>query len=120
MSKQKLPSSEELIAKSEYMLEQEGLNATTIQDPLLKLEAYIIPGLENSKNILGSLYLWEPSQKNGLIGKLKNSILVRIRNIVLNVLERQVMRQQKFNDLMFESVKAISEQLRLTSEKKDT
>ncbi len=73
------------------------------------LEKFIIPGLENSKNILSSLYQYQPKDKAGLIGKVKNTILNKIRNVVLNVMEKQVMKQQKFNELMYEAVKILAE-----------
>ncbi|HRO65336.1 MAG TPA: hypothetical protein PKU78_03895, partial [Candidatus Dojkabacteria bacterium] len=44
--------------------------------------------------------IYEPFlfEKSGIIGKLKNLTLGKIGNVARNVVEKSVMRQQKFND----------------------
>ncbi|GAB4284436.1 MAG: hypothetical protein Kow0081_1610 [Candidatus Dojkabacteria bacterium] len=75
------------------------------------MEEFILPGLYNSKNTLGSLYKFVPKQKSGIFGKLKNKFLHKMKNIVINVVERESMRQQKFNELTYQSIMNLQKQI---------
>ncbi len=112
----KSKSAEEMLETISMILEEEGnpINQKNLAGVEL-IESYILPGLENSKNTLSSLYKFQPASKKGFLGKIKYAILIRLRNIVFNVVEKQSMRQQKFNELTF---KAIQELVRENKELK--
>ena len=100
-----IPTEKEILSNINKLIEEEGFTSKTNDDPIEKLEKFILPGLLNSKSTLSSIYNWEPStNKYGILGKLKVFILRRLKNIIVNVFERNAMKQQKFNDLVYEAI----------------
>ena len=106
-------NSKEILNKVDAVLEEEGLatNATD-KSPMNLLEKFIVPGLYASKNTLGNLYKYVPKEKFGFLGKVKNRVIGRIKNIVLNVVERESMSQQKFNELTYQAVLNLTEEVK--------
>lgn len=104
---------DKLLKKVNNILEEEGSSNT--ETYVNSLDEFLLPGLSKTKDTMSHLYSFQPYPKGGLIGKLKNFILNKIKNIVVNILEKQSMRQQKFNDL---TVKAIEELIKENKELK--
>lgn len=98
-----------ILGKVEKYLEQ--------KDPFFKKESlseeeflaqYLLPSLENSKDILDGLYSSNNvKERRGLFGKIKTKIERKIVNIVINVIERQSAKQQKFNELTFRAIELL-------------
>jgi len=106
----KTPTKEEILEKVNKFLKEEGLDNWGDKTPEKLLEEFILPGLQNSKNTLASLYQYSPTDKAGFVGNLKNKILHKVKNITLNVMERQSMRQQKFNELAYQAILQLVEE----------
>lgn len=97
----KLPTSEELLKNTQEFLENQGFSQDQdVEDKLEKL----IEMLSKSRNTQGAFYGWEPPHGGGVARKLKNTIQTKLKNIILNTLEKYVMRQQKFNELTYQTI----------------
>lgn len=104
-------SSQNLLKNVDKILEEEGnLREIKPKSPIEILEELIMPAMEISKDTLSSLYSYEPPTKVGIIGKLKNKVLFRLRNIIFNVVEKQSMRQQKHNELVYKAIQQLIEE----------
>ncbi len=108
---------EEVLKKVDDLLEKEGLNKEDLSNDE-KLSKYILPSLEQSKSTLSNLYKFQPNS-NGTLGKIKEKILSKLKNIVINVVERESMRQQKFNELTYQAIVALVEENKKLKEKLD-
>ena len=96
------PSAPEMSKKVDKFLESQGFDVqdTDQSDKL----AQIIKMLETSRNTQNALYSWEPAHGTGLVRGLKNFILKKIKNVVVNILEKYINRQQKFNELTYQAL----------------
>lgn len=93
--------------KAKEILKKEGrINASAFDE----FKDFILPGLENSKNILDSIY-FKPPQRVGFFGKIKTLIQNKIINTTINVIEKPSMRQQKFNNLTYNALQAINKDI---------
>lgn len=109
-------NSNELIKRAEEYLKEEGvdLNEKTDEDTL---KEYILPAMESSKDILSSVYAFQSRSREGIPGKIKTYIQKKIIFTVINVIEKQSMRQQKFNELTYRAIqKLIAENENLKTE----
>lgn len=100
-----LTKEEILIEKAKNILKNEGaedINKTLSEEELLA--EFILPGLANSKDIISSLYSAKTRTRTGVIGKIKGFIHQKLINIVINVLERPLVKQQKFNELAYKAI----------------
>jgi len=89
-------------------LKEEGDNNTTGSiDNKTLLEEYLLPGLKGSKDILGSLYAFKSRARGGFVGKVKTTLQKIIINTVINVIEKQSMKQQKFNELTYKAIEGL-------------
>src|SRR5688500_2884171 len=105
---EKLPSSTEILNNVNEVLANEGADTSNqYTDSLDILEKLILPGLKNSKNTMSSLYKYTPPQKGGILGKFKGMVLIRLRNIILNVVEGESMKQHKFNELTYKAIEEL-------------
>lgn len=97
------PSSKKILEKTRQFLHAHGEleDSASSKD---KLRELIIPALQSSKNIQSAFYSWEPPHSKGLARKPKNFILQKLKSIVINILEKSFMRQQKYNELLFQAV----------------
>ena len=59
---------------------------------------YVIPALNNLKDVQSALYRDFFLDEVGLERKVKNVIIRKIANVTRNTVENSFMRQQKFND----------------------
>lgn len=97
-----------LLKNARNILEQEGLEMNdTNKSPAEILNEFILPGLKNSKDTLGSIYSFQTRQRQGFLGKLKNLFQGKIVNTTINVVEKQSMKQQKFNELVFKAIEQL-------------
>lgn len=120
-------TSEEILKKVEEVLKEEGLEFDSKMDNEKILNEFIIPGLQNSKNTLQSLYGFQGRARGGVIGKIKSLFQNKIINTCINVIEKQSIRQQKFNELTYKAIETLvdenkklkEEVKRLTTDKKD-
>ncbi len=96
-------SSEVLKLASEYLEEEGEITKDAIKSPSEVIKTLIIPGLNNSKNVLSDIY-FKPSERVGFVGKVKSLVQNKIIFTVVNVIEKQSMRQQKFNGLTTKAI----------------
>jgi hypothetical protein len=117
----KLPSSEEILAKATDFLQTQGVdNEGQPSTPEEKM-AQIMEALTKARNTQSALYSWEPPSGGGLARKVKNTIQLKLKNIILNALEKYVARQQKFNEIAYQAIVALHEEnLHLTEKLKQT
>ena len=97
------PSSQEILDNVDELLADEGM-AVDSGDKGSRLETHILPVLEKSRDIQSYLYSYEPPHAKGSVRNLKNTFLSKMRNIIINVMERVTMRQQKFNELTYQAL----------------
>lgn len=107
-------TSGQLLDHVNQVLETEGILTGNNSDmtAIEKIEKLILPALENSKNIQSSLYAYQPTPGKGFMRKVKNTILSKVRNITIAVLERTIMRQQKVNELTFQALTELVKELK--------
>lgn len=98
--------SKELLKNAEAYLKNEGIDLTKKTDSET-LKEYILPAMESSKDILSSIYAFQSRDREGFAGKIKTLIQRKIIFTVINVIEKQSMRQQKFNELTFRAVERL-------------
>lgn len=100
--------SKELLDKVNSLLKEEGIdNSVNDIDNSTLLKEYLLPGLKSSKDVLGSLYSFKSRERGGFIGKVKTKVQGLIINTVINVIEKQSMKQQKFNELTYKAIEAL-------------
>jgi hypothetical protein len=99
--------SKQLRKQAKKILKDEGV--VTVEE-YNELSDLVLPGLETSKNILETIQ-FKPPQRFGLLGKIKNFIQRKIIFTVINVIEKQSMRQQKFNSLSFKAFKILEQDI---------
>lgn len=101
----------DLVNNAKKILEQEGLNMSDDLTAMEKIEKYLIPAMQNSKDTLEVLYDYKPREKSGFIGKIKNLIINKVKNISLATIEKQAIRQQKYNDLVFQVLENLKKEV---------
>lgn len=98
--------SKELLQKAENYLANEGVDVSGKSDSETLTE-YILPAMESSKDILSAIYAFQSRSRQGFFGKIKTFIQRKIIFTVVNVIEKQSMRQQKFNELTYRAVEKL-------------
>jgi hypothetical protein len=111
-------ASESILQKVNKVLEEDGMQVPELT-PEQKLHEYILPGMQSAKATLASLYSYKPKQYSGILGSIKYKILNKLKHVVLNVVERESMRQQKFNELTTKAIEALLEENKMLKEKLD-
>ncbi len=111
--------SSELLQQVDGVLRSEGMDSAnnSKMTPLEKLEKLIIPAFESSKNVQSSLYAYQPTPGSGLVRRIKNKLLTKVRNVTIAVLERTIMRQQKVNELAYQAIIELKEELKVLKSK---
>lgn len=102
-----------LINNVNEILLEEGF-AFESEDHEKNLE-YILKALESSKDILSPLYSFKSRERGGFLGTIKTKIQNKIIFTVINVIEKQSQKQQKFNELVY---RYIQESHKIKSSKK--
>lgn len=103
-----VPNEQELLNKSKELLEMEGVNFDeTNKSTAEMLEEFVLPGLKASKDTLQSIYAMQVRERGGFMGKMKSMIQRKLVNTTINVIEKQAMRQQKFNELTFRAIELL-------------
>ncbi|MCS7317170.1 MAG: hypothetical protein NZZ41_02455 [Candidatus Dojkabacteria bacterium] len=64
---------------------------------------YLLNALDSTRNILSALNMFIKSRR-GVIGKIKSIIEKIVKNISLNLLETVLVRQNKFNDILYYAI----------------
>ncbi len=103
------PSSDEILTNTRTFLHKQGLNENVEAEDRLEK---IFEILAASRNTASALYNWEPPQGKGLPRKIKNFIQLKLKNIILNTLEKYVMRQQKYNEVVYQALLEIKTEIR--------
>ena len=104
------PKSEELLEKVNELLKQEGANVASKKSASELLEEYILPGMMHSKSTLGSLYDYAPRNKSGFVGKLRNKVINKLKRITISTMEKPMIKQQKYNELLYKAIEALVEE----------
>ncbi len=97
-----------LLNKVDELLKQEGIDTQNKNiDSKTMLSEYLLPGLKNSKDVLSSLYSFQTRKRTGVIGKIKSFIQNKLANSTINVIEKQAIQQQKFNELVYKTLELL-------------
>jgi len=96
-----LKSAEEILKNEDPNFEKEDMTTAQL------LNEFILPGLNNSKDTMASIYEFKSRNRPGLFGKLKTAFQQKIINTVINVIEKPSMKQQKFNELTYKAIEAL-------------
>lgn len=90
-----------MLEKVRKLLASEGVSSGDKIEIEDEIESYLLPSLDKFREV--QRFIYEPFlyEKAGFVGKLKNLILGKVGNISRNVVERSVMRQQKYNDNVY-------------------
>lgn len=97
-------NTEQILKKAEELLAEEQRSIPKDIDSYEKLSKYILPALEKNKSTLASLYQFAPKTSSSFLGRIKAKILSKLRNITINVVERESMKQQKYNELVYQAL----------------
>ena len=98
---------EQIVKSAEEALKQEGKIFQESENGSADLLAkFILPGLVNSKDTLGDIY-FKVRSRGGFVGKIKSKIQSVIVSTTINVVEKQSMKQQKFNSLTTKAIEAL-------------
>lgn len=99
---------DEILKKTRELLLEEGIDLDRKDKSASEmLEEFILPGLKGSKDTLESIYYMQVKERGGFFGKLKSMIQRKLVNTTINVIEKQSMRQQKFNELTFKAIELL-------------
>ncbi len=92
---------EKLLEKVRKLLAEEGFSSSEKIEIENEIETYLLPSLDKFREV--QRFIYEPFlyEKAGFLNKLKNLVLGKIGNVSRNVVERSVMRQQKYNDNVY-------------------
>ena len=114
-----LRKGEQLLNKIKDVLKREGVTGRKKLEIENEVETYLLPALDKFRD--SGRFIYEPfiHEKAGFVGKLKNLLLGKIGNISRNVVERSVMRQQKFNDNAYTMMMHLYNQNRELKERLD-
>jgi len=98
---QSVTEGEELLRKVRELLKHEGVSSSDKIEIENEIESYLLPSLDKFREV--QRFIYEPFlyDKEGVVSKLKNQILNKIGNVSRNVIERSIMRQQKYNDNVY-------------------
>jgi hypothetical protein len=103
-----VPTEKEILEKVKTMLKEEGINLDdSTKSSGEMLEDFILPGLKSSKDTLQAIYAMQVRDRGGLLGKIKSLFQRKLVNNTINVIEKQSMRQQKFNELSFRAIELL-------------
>jgi hypothetical protein len=113
-----IPSSENILENVKKILIEEGANINEKNDdPEYLLSEFVLPGLSNSKDILSALYSFQTRERSGFLGKMKSLVQRKLVNIMIGTMEKQSMKQQKFNDLTVKAIEILIEENRSLKER---
>jgi hypothetical protein len=99
----------QLLKNAQNILKKEGATVTEV-DNETTLKTYILPAMQSSKDILSTIYGFNSRNREGFLGKIKTKIQQKIIFTVINVIEKQSMRQQKFNELTYKAIEKLVEE----------
>jgi hypothetical protein len=109
---------EEILEKVRQMLAEQGITGSEKPDPEQLVFEYLLPALDELKEIQSALYEPFSSAESGMVRKVKNGLIRKMANVTRNTVELSLMRQQKFNDnvsliirYLLEENKRLKEQL---------
>lgn len=101
-------NSQKLVSKAKKILDTEGETLPMLESSD-ELQEFVLPGMKNSKDTMASIY-FKSRDRKGLVGKIKTKIQTMIINTVINVIEKQSMKQQKFNTLTYKAIETLVEE----------
>ncbi len=105
------PKTEEILKRTKELLAEEGIdleNKEITSEEMLR--EFILPGIKNSKDVLSSIYTFKSRKRGGALGNFKTKLQNKIINTVINVIEKQGMKQQKFNELTYRAIEKLIEE----------
>jgi len=101
--------SKELLKKVNEFLKEEGIDISNTEiDAQTLMQEFLLPGLKNSKDVLSALYSFQVKPREGFVGRLKSLVQRKLTNSTINVIEKQAMRQQKFNELVYRTLEVLA------------
>lgn len=112
-----------ILEKARELLKEEGLDTSAQMSSKEVFNEFILPGLKGSKDTLASIYAFKTRSRSGFLGKIKGAVQSKLINTIINTIEKQSMKQQKFNDLAFKAIELLikeNEELKEKLERKPT
>jgi hypothetical protein len=109
----------ELLEKVNNVLKEEGVDQNQDLQSSEIIEEFILPGLKASKDTLQAIY-FQNHNRPGFLGKIKDFVQRKLINTTINVIEKQSMRQQKFNELTYRAIEKLAEENRGLREELDS
>jgi hypothetical protein len=91
-------ASELLASIRESLIKDDQMEETDKPEPEELIRKYVLPSLQNIKDVMSSLYSPFYLNDQGFSRKIKNQLVRKIANVSRNTIELPLMRQQKFND----------------------
>lgn len=101
---------EKLLKLVRELLEEEGVSISKSEDQSKIVKEYILPAINKSKDIQGELYKEFTYESTSKIKSMKNKILRKLGNITRNVVEKPLMKQQKFNNNVYLTLEYLLEE----------
>lgn len=101
-----MPSSEDLLQKVAGILDEHGLSQPKVDAGTVLDEATLWRALGDNKDVQKYLYSWQPTQSPKMLARAKNKIVGKLRNVIVNVLERFVVKQDNYNQFVYKVLQA--------------
>lgn len=87
-----------ILEKAREILKNEGWQQNSKPEMEKIIKEYLLPALDELKEIQSPLYEQFYQGGDGTVRKFKNKLINKIANITRNTVELSLMKQQKFND----------------------
>ena len=87
-----------ILEKAREILKNEGWQQNSKPEMEKIIKEYLLPALDELKEIQSPLYEQFYQGGSGTVRKVKNQLINKIANITRNTVELSLMKQQKFND----------------------
>lgn len=97
------------VSRMRELLNEEELGGMRREDdPDVLIREYVLPALESSKNVLADLY-HDIHGGSGPFARIKRIIITKVANISRNTMERSMISQQRYNDMVYTLLKYLYE-----------
>ena len=103
------PLSEQILQNTRDILKTEGVQQSVNSGDTLASQ--VLPAMASTRDIQSAFYSFAPPKVKSPISAGKNAVLRRMKNIVINIMERTVMRQQKYNELTYQAILELKAQI---------
>lgn len=101
---------DKFLEKVRQYMKEKGIETTTLKNETAdaRLEN-LLASLNVSKNAPQEILKYKVRHRKGFFGKLKSYIERKISHLLIAILERNILAQQRFNDCAFEIIEILIE-----------